>query len=105
MEAFDFPATNLTLDPANCNPDLHRHEYVIYSDIWTANKARRVLGITLNDDELNTVGQLSPLHQELSRLTSGRLFAQYVLYSRTKGVKVHQMHERGDDGQYRGCRG
>lgn len=101
MEAFDFQATNLTLDPANYNADLHRHDYVIYSDIWTADKARRVLGIKLDDNDLMTIGQLSPLHQELARLTSGRLFAQYALYSRTKGVKVVQMHERGDDGLYR----
>lgn len=101
IEAFDFPELNLTLDPANINPDLHRHDYVTYSDIWTADKVRRVFGIQLDESKLPTIGSLTPLQMGMSTITSRRLFSHFITYSRTKGTRVKQLHVRGDDGTFR----
>lgn len=100
IEAFTAPATRLVLDPFQESSDLRDHEYVIYSDVWTADKAERVYGVTLDRDKLSTVGQLTPIEQEFARLSDGSLFRHFSTYSKTPGVVVHHLHVRDDAGLF-----
>ncbi len=98
--AFDFNPTNLTLDVANQNTDLHRHEWVIYRDVWTQDKIEKTYGIKLDEKKLKTVGQLTPVEQQMAGLSQYRLFSRYQTYSTTKGAVVYQVMCKGDNGRF-----
>ena len=100
MRAYDFDFTRLTLDPFMLNRELTEHDYVINTEIWTAEKARRVLGIEIDEKDLRTIGNLAPYYQDLNRISNSRLYSQYVTQSQSKGVRIHQMHVRTDDGRF-----
>lgn len=101
MRAFDFDATRLTLDPHNQSRNLRDHEWVIYSDVLTVHRMRRMFGdefmTTIDERKLKTVGQLMPVEMEFSSLSGGLLYNQYRQHSRTKGAVVHFVHGRGPD--------
>lgn len=94
IEAFDFPAVHLTVDPAAMKLELNRHEYVGYSDVWSGDKIARVFGIKIPEDQLTPIGNLVPVFMDINRLTQGRLFGHYVAHSKTLGARVHQWHVR-----------
>jgi hypothetical protein len=105
MTVFDFDPSMLTLDPSNYSPDLHRHEFVIYTDTWTAGKLERMFpgwleSQNVKEDDLKTIGDLDPFKHTMNEVSGGRLFADHARYSKTRGVVVHQVHIRGDDGRY-----
>lgn len=101
ITAFDFDSTRLTLDPFNQNGDLRRHEYVIYSDVWTRHAVRVTYGLDIPEDECATIGELMRLELELNRMSENRLYANLPKYSKTKGVFVHQLHVRDDNGYFK----
>lgn len=92
FRCYDFDGINLTLDPHNLHLELTEHDCVVYSSVWTLHKIQRVLGITLDEADCKTVGELTPVFQDTNQLSGGRLYAAYAAHSRTKGAKVHQMH-------------
>lgn len=98
LRAFDFDATRLTLDPHNQSRNLRDHDTVIYSDVLTVHRMRRLFGAEfmkrLDENKLSTVGQLMPLEMEFSTLSGGQLYSQYKQHSRTKGACVHFVHVR-----------
>lgn len=100
ITAFTFQPTQLILDPFVQEKELHRHEYVIYSDVMTVQKISRTYGVQLDEEDLLTVAQLTPIEHQFNTLSNGRLFSKYKMHSRSKGAIVHQVHCRGDDGRF-----
>lgn len=107
LVAFEFDAYRLSLDPFNSSADLRDHEYVIYSDIYTEHKLKRLFGDDvlekngIDREKLKTVAQLAPLETEFYRLSGGRLYANYHRHSGSKGARVHHLHMKDDSGEFR----
>jgi len=101
VEAFAFHPLRLVLDPHNQSPDLRRHEYVAYTDVWSAAKIRRMYpGVTLDENMLKTVGSLTPHEQNAHALSAGRLFRRYADMASTKGARVYQLHCKDETGRF-----
>lgn len=103
LRCFDTDFTKLTLDPAKLNLELPEHDEIVFSEVWTVTKIRRVLGLDENalpDDDLRTVGDLTSTYEMIRRLTGGRLFSHYATHSKTKGAWVHQIHLRDPQGYF-----
>jgi len=100
LKAFTFEPTRLVLDPDCHERCLDRHEYVIFESPWTVHKIRRVLGIELDETDLYTIGQLTPMQQNLNRLSQNRLFSAYKEHSETRGAMVCQIHRRDGSGRF-----
>lgn len=100
LTAFTFQPQQLTLDPHCQERDLHRHDFVCYSEVMTAKKIRRVYGVQLDEDELLTVAQLTPIEHQFNILSQQRLFSKYRQHSHSKGALVHQVHVKDDDGRF-----
>lgn len=103
VKSFVFEPTRLILDPANKSRDLHDHEYVAYTDVMTASKIKRDLGVALDEKKLATVGQLLPIEMEMNRLSQNKLYSQYKTYSSTKGAKVTFLYIKDDSGRFGIC--
>lgn len=94
-----FHPLRLILDPGCQYQDLNLHETVIYQDVWTSTAIRRAFPkLRFHDEDLRTVGQLSPYEQEVARLTSGRVFGRFRDYSTTKGARVYQLYQKDGAG-------
>lgn len=101
MKAFNFDFTRLILDPARMNVPLHEHDEIIYSDVWTVAKIKRVMpDLQLNENALKTIGQLENTYFDINRLSGGRMYAAYAQHSRTKGARIYQVHTKGDDDRF-----
>lgn len=99
--AYEIHPTKLILDPAIDNRDLRQHDYVIHCDVWTINKIRSVFPqLQIKDEDLQTVGQLTPYEQGLYDLSAGRLWGRYKQYSGTKGARVYQVHRKDATGRF-----
>lgn len=96
LRAFDAPAHRFSLDPGNGSFDLADHERVIYSDVWTASKIRRVLGTKLDESKLATFGQLTPTEQAGYFHSEGRAFSGYRQHSKSPAAIVHFVYVKGD---------
>ncbi len=96
LRSFSFDPTQLTLDPGIPSRNLRDHDVVVYSEIYTADKARRTFAQLkdLKDEGLSTIGMLAAVEVQLSYLSGGRLYSQYRTQSTTKGIRVHQVHIR-----------
>lgn len=98
-EAFD--STDLTLDPFVQHRDLEKHEHVTYSKAWTVDAIRRYFpNVKLEENDLQTVGELRKLEMEMNRLSENRLYTNLPKYSKTKGAIVHQMHVKDEYGRF-----
>lgn len=104
IRSFDFDASRLVLDPGVTAMNLRHHDFVIYEDVYTIHKARRVFGdealADIKESDLSTVGQLLPVEMEFNALSSGRLYSRYAAHSKTKAIKVHQVHLRDASGRF-----
>lgn len=100
LKAFSFPSTELTLDPANQKRELNEHDYVIHSSVWPVQKLRRGLGVEVNEAELQTCGELMGNELYANAISAGLLYANMVLYSRTKGARVFQIHKKDEHGRF-----
>lgn len=98
--AFEFNPSCLLLDPAVQNPNLHGHDDVAYTDVWTADAIESAYGITLDRDNLQTIEQLEPMGEKLSTLSERRLYSKYARYSKTKGARVTQLHCKDETGLF-----
>lgn len=96
LHAFAFDPMRLTLDPARSDRALHDHDFVIYSDAWTADRVRRVYGITIPERDLRPLGELAHYENTIARISEGRAYAHYQRYSQTPGVIVRQVHIRDE---------
>lgn len=103
VEAFDFDATRLMLDPANRSRDLRNHEQVVYFDVISGQRIKQMFGIDIPKDELTPIGELADYEMQMSTFTEGRLYSRYRYWSRTPGAYFYQIHERGLDGNFRRC--
>lgn len=103
ISAFEAPTYRLSIDPGNESRDLMQHDSIVYTDVWTYRKIRRVLGIEVAEEELATIGQLTPIEQEFSALSGGTLFQQYRQHSKTKGALVHTIYVKGSDSRFEHC--
>jgi hypothetical protein len=100
VKAFEFDAHQLTLDPENNNLDLWNHEYVIFRDVWTASKIRRVYGVDLDESKLKSCGELMPIEMMAHTLSQNRLYSWLATYSETKGAIVYQVHLKDESGRF-----
>lgn len=100
ISAFDFNPSCLLLDPAVQNPNLHGHDDVGYTDVWTADAIEAAYGIKLDREKLQTIEQLEPTGEKLSTLSERRLFSKYARYSNTKGARVTQLHCKDETGTF-----
>lgn len=100
LRAFSFPSTELALDPMNQKPDLQDHDYVIHSSVWPVDKLRRMFQAEVNENELMTCGELMGNELYANAISSGLLYANMVLYSKTKGARVYQVHKKDDRGTF-----
>lgn len=95
MRAFGFHPYRLLLDPAVTSTDLRGHDVVIYEDVWTINKLRRLFpGIAWDEDDMTNVGALAWNEVQINQIPGVNIFQQYAQYSNTKGAKVWQVHVR-----------
>ena len=95
IETFSFDPYLLTLDPANLDKPLCQHDWVLYSDVWTYDKLKRVypeLAKNIDQSKLQKVGTLVPEFKNLYTITNRRMYSQYAVTSESKGVRVHQLH-------------
>jgi hypothetical protein len=100
LSAFTFDCTRLVTDPYCQELDLDKHEWVIYREVWSAEKIKRELGLDLKPDDLATIGQLCASEMEISKVSGGRLYANLWQYSQTKGAVVSQVHIKDDYGRW-----
>lgn len=100
LKAFTFDSTKLCLDPDSQKLDLNQHEYVIYSDVWTSQRIRRELGLELDDNELQTCGELRALEMSFNAISRNSLYTSLPMFSQTKGATVHQMHVKDANGRF-----
>lgn len=107
VKATCFEPYRLILDPANFSPNLRDHEDVGYYDVWEINKFRRAFGdmladagIIIDDDKLQTIGQLAPIEVEMGRLSRGQLYQDFQTYSKSKGLIVQQWHFKDPRGRF-----
>lgn len=97
IRAFAFHPMKLVLDPHQESGELSDHEWVIYRDVWTVKKAKRVFGAALGDideSKCQTIEQLKSFENKVNRITNGTLFASVRAHAQTKGVVVIQSHHR-----------
>lgn len=114
VKSFTFDPVRLILDPAQTARDLEEHEVVIYEDVWTLAKLRRIYGQAIKDErgeskpglvyikesEAKTFGDLLAQEIEISQISNGQLYQHYRTHSRTKGTRVVQVHTKGSDGRF-----
>lgn len=91
---FEGPADYLTIDPGNSARSMEDHEYVIYSDVQTADAIQAAYGVDLRRDTLRTVGELTPVEQQFAAWSNNLLYQNFRHYSKTKGAIVHHLHVR-----------
>ena len=100
LRSFDFDPSNLILDPNVQKLDLHDHQWVCYTDVWTVDRVNRTFAEqlgpkrALKPEDCLTFEQLEPSRVDLNRLSGGRLFSKWGTYASTRGVRVHQLHVR-----------
>lgn len=103
IKCFTADPTKFILDPFESSGNLEDHDIVVYRDVWTVHRLRRmypqIMG-QIDEARLRTVQQLAPFENSIAEITDSRLFAQYQRYSRTKGAKVYQVHVKGQDGRF-----
>lgn len=100
LRAFTADSTRLYLDPGIQELDLHAHDDVLYNEVWTVDRARRDLGIEIDDSNCQTLGELLAREMHYNAMTQGRLYAHIPTYSRTKAVQVHQLHLKDETGRF-----
>lgn len=104
IKAFDFDVTRLSLDPANNSNDLRDHDYVLYTDVWTVHKIKRVLGegalLGVDEEKMQTVGTLMPMEMRYYSVSGGSMYWQYAAHSKTKGARVHMLFCRHPSGRF-----
>lgn len=90
--AFDFDSSNLVTDPHCQRHQLALHPWVIYTDVWTLDRVKAVLGIEIPESEASTVEQLEPTKMDLNAISNNRLFTRYARFAKTKAVRIYQVH-------------
>jgi len=97
---FEYDGYRVTTDLNTRSDRLAEHEYVIYSQVWSLEGAKRVYGEALfngaDEKQMRTVGELTPTEQSFYHLTNGRMYAQYARNSKSKGLVVHEVYLRGN---------
>ena len=86
IKVVTFPACRLSLDPANVNPDLEGHEYIIDTQALSVAEIKRRTGIQLETEQ--TLGQIFSTHEEVMRSLHGT-----AADSRTRGALIHSMYD------------
>lgn len=100
LKFFDADSTNLILDPACQELDLHLHPYVIYHDVWTLAQIKSMYGVDLNPEDCATIEQLEPVKIDMNTMSEDRLYSRYARFSKSKGARVYQIHERDESGYF-----
>lgn len=105
IKAFSFDATRLVLDPGVESCDLLDHEYVIYTEVVTIHKMKRMFGEdwvaqNLKEDKMSTVGQLMPTEMQFARVSGGELYRKYANQSSTKAATVSWMYCKDEFGRF-----
>lgn len=113
-KAFTFDPVRLILDPGQTSRRLYDHDIVIYEDVWTYDKIRRVFGdsieqgtsikdpkrVIFDPEKMQTFGQLLSQEVEIATISNGQLYQHYRTYSRTKGARVTQTYCKGASGRF-----
>lgn len=94
VKAFDFDPSNLITDPHCQKLDLYEHPWVLYTDVWTLDRVKSVLGLEIPPDQASTVEQLEPTKMDLNAISNNRLFTRYARFAKTKAVRIYQLHDR-----------
>lgn len=102
LTAYPFHISDLILDPGACEDkhDLCDHDFVIHESAWTADKIARVLGVKLDPDDLQTIGQLQSFKLQINKVSDRTLFESCRQWSKTKGALVYQIHVKGDTDRF-----
>lgn len=101
LRCFDFDASRLALDPGVTSMDLRDHQHVVYSEVVTIYKLKRMFGeewveANIQPKKLNTVGQLMPLEVAFARISNGGLYARYAEHSNTPAVRVSWLYSKDE---------
>lgn len=92
--AFNAQSTCLITEPSCQKLHLFEHPFVIYTDVWDLERAKRTFGIDIRPEDAKTFEQLDPAKIEANALSANKLFTRYAQMSKAKGVRVYQMHVR-----------
>lgn len=95
--------TRFILDDAIEERDLRKHEYVVLSDVWTVGALRASYPAAMkgvDEQNLKTVGDLSPYEQGMNAASEGTLFTRWKQYSKTKGARIYQVHCKDETGRF-----
>lgn len=94
VKAFEFDPANLITDPHCQHLQLHLHDWIGYTDVWTLDVVRNVLGIEIAPEDASTVEQLEPTKLDYNAISNGRLFSYYARVAKTKAVRIYQLHTK-----------
>lgn len=105
LRCYSFDATRLALDPGVESSDLMDHEYVIYTEVVTIHKMKRMFGgewveQNIEEDKLSTVGQLMPVEMQFARMTGGEMYRKYATQSSTKAATVSWLYCKDEFGRF-----
>lgn len=100
LTSFCTDSANFYLDPGCQELDLHQHEEVVWANVWTLDKLRREWGVEIDEKNCRTMGELMAMELHYNTLSQNRLYTQLPLFSKTKSVRVYQMHSKGPDGDF-----
>lgn len=95
IRAFDFDPSCLILDPYQQSPFLTNHLWVMFCETWPVEMAKSLLpGVEADWDKAVSIELMEPTRIGWARRSGGRLWARYAQNSKTKGVRVWQLHCR-----------
>jgi hypothetical protein len=100
ISAFPFDASRLMLDPGCQQRNLNDHDYVIYEEVWSIDRIRRELGLELDPDDAQNMGELKRIEKKFATLSQGRVYGDLERYSKTKAAQVCWIHYKGDSGRF-----
>lgn len=100
LKAMSFDPTHLILDPAITSRRLTDHDEIVYEDVWTLAKVKRVLGIELDERKMPEISTLAQHEINMARISGGMLYSHYLAFSKTKGTRVAQVYLKDPTGRH-----
>lgn len=101
VRCFTFDPSRLILDPANPARTLSDHDEVIFEDVWTVHKLKRVFPqMKFDEERMATIGSIMSQEIQMNALSNGSLYQNYRKYSTTKGAIVTQTHVKDETGRF-----
>lgn len=104
LEAFDFDASDLILDPNRKDRDLRRHDFVGLSSILTLEHAKRLYGEKavgpMDNEKAPTIASVAPAQVTYGLASGGLLYPRLAAAADRKCVVTLSLFFKGRDGRF-----